>query len=126
MLGQFHKDLPLFKWSLFLRFPLHKWSINYDLLVSVTPCIYKLLSKLIVLRLKKFLPSLMHLAQSGFILGSQTTYNCIIALEMIHLINKKRGKKGSHGCQVDLERHMIISSGLSYVILFNFFIFPSK
>ena len=68
----------------------------------------------------------MHLAQSGFILGSQTTYNCIIALEMIHLINKKRGKKGSHGCQVDLERHMIISSGFSYVILFNFFIFPSK
>lgn len=63
--------------------------------------LYKLLSKLIVLRLKKLLPFLVHLAQSDFILGSRATYNCIIELEMIHLIYRNDS-------------------------LFNFFIFPSK
>lgn len=35
--------------------------------------LYKLLSKLIVLRLKKLLPFLVHLAQSDFILGSESS-----------------------------------------------------
>ena len=68
----------------------------------------------------------MHLAQSGFILGSQTTYNCIIALEMIHLINRKRGKNGLMA--VKKTQKGIWSSQVAFHMLYSsiFFIFPSK
>ena len=72
--------------------------------ISLCNTLYKLLSKLILLRLKTLLPFLMHLAQLGFIPRSPATYNYIIALEMIHLIHRKRGQKGLMATNVDLEK----------------------
>ena len=72
--------------------------------ISLCNTLYKLLSKIIVLRLKKFLPDLIHPAQSGFIPGRRATDNYIIAQELIHLIHNKRGKKGLMAAKIDLEK----------------------
>ena len=56
------------------------------------------------MRLKKFLPDLIHPAQSGFIPGRRATDNYIIAQDLIHLIHNKRGQKGLMAAKIDLEK----------------------
>lgn len=54
--------------------------------------------------MEKFLSTLIHQTQSGFIPGRHATDNYIIAQEKIHLIHNKRGQKGLMAAKIYLEK----------------------
>ena len=55
--------------------------------ISLCNTLYKLLTKLLVNRLKPFLPAMIHPAQSGFVLGRWATDNYILMQELRHFIH---------------------------------------
>lgn len=48
----------------------------------ISLCMYKCISKIIVFRLKKVLPSIVDIAQSAFIPGSSISDNILLAQEL--------------------------------------------
>ena len=54
---------------------------------SLCNMLYKLLTKLLVNRLKPFLPAMIHPAQSGFVPSRRATDNYILAQELLHFIH---------------------------------------
>lgn len=55
--------------------------------ISLCNTLYKLLTKLLVNRLKSFLPAMIHSAQSGFVSSRRTMDNNILAQELLHFIH---------------------------------------
>ncbi|KAL0014391.1 hypothetical protein SO802_001460 [Lithocarpus litseifolius] len=94
--------------------------------INLCNTLYKLLSKIIVLRLKKFLPNLVHPTQSGFIPRRRATDNYIIAQEMIHLIHNKRGQKGLMAAKIDLEKSYDRLEWAFIRFTLQFFNFPKQ
>ena len=60
--------------------------------ISLCNTLYKLLTKLLVNRLKPFLPYMIHLAQSSFVPGRRATNSYIITQEILRCIHKQRGR----------------------------------
>ena len=59
---------------------------------------------MVAARLKAFLPEIIRLTQSAFVLGRMITYNVLVAYECFHTIKIKRdGKKGL--CAIKLDMH---------------------
>lgn len=55
--------------------------------ISLCNTLYKLLTKLLVNRLKPLLPTMIHPAHSRFVPGRRATDNYILAQELLHFIH---------------------------------------
>ena len=65
---------------------------------------YKIVTKIIVARLRPYLDKLISLLQAAFVLGRKGIDNAIIAQELIHTLNKKKGREGYMALKIDLEK----------------------
>ena len=61
--------------------------------ISLCSTVYKLVTKILVNRMKPLIPSWVSKNQNGFIQGRGTDINLVVASEVLHSMNKKRGKK---------------------------------
>ena len=65
---------------------------------------YKIITKIIVARLRPHLDKLVNPFQSTFILGRRSIDNAIVVQELIHTISMKKGRGGYMAIKVDLEK----------------------
>ena len=65
---------------------------------------YKIITKIIVARLRPHLDKLVNPFQSTFILGRRSIDNAIMVQELIHTISMKKGRGGYLVIKVDLEK----------------------
>ncbi|GLT95486.1 hypothetical protein SLE2022_131660 [Rubroshorea leprosula] len=65
---------------------------------------YKIVSKILVNRLKPWMDKLISPCQSSFISGRQGMDNVIILQELVYSFAKKSGKSGDMICKLDLEK----------------------
>ncbi|XP_050273143.1 uncharacterized protein LOC126716155 [Quercus robur] len=72
--------------------------------ISLCNTIYKIISKIIVLRLCPLLPSLISPMQTTFLEGRRGTDNVIIAQELIYSLRKRKGRMGFMVIKIDLEK----------------------
>ena len=72
--------------------------------ISLCNTIYKVVSKIIVLRLLPLLPSLISPMQTAFLERRRGTNNVIIAQELIYSLRKRKGTTGYMVMKVDLEK----------------------
>jgi len=66
--------------------------------------LYKVVSRIILQRLKPFIATVIDPCQAGFVLGSQTSDNIILAQEIIRTLVRKRGQVGYVALKLDLEK----------------------
>jgi hypothetical protein len=72
--------------------------------ISLCNTTYKLITKIMVNRLRPFLDQIVGPFQSSFIPGRGTTNNAIILQEAIHSMRKSKRKKGDMVFKIDLEK----------------------
>lgn len=72
--------------------------------INLCNTVYKIITKIIVNRLRPHLDKLVSPLQSAFVLGRKGVDNAIIAQEIIHSANKKKGRLGHMIIKVDLEK----------------------
>ncbi|KAM6567827.1 hypothetical protein CsatA_026955 [Cannabis sativa] len=65
---------------------------------------YKCISKILALRLKPILPSIISPAQSAFVQGRFIAENTAVAREIVHSMRRKKGKKGFMMIKLDMEK----------------------
>ena len=76
---------------------------NYRL-ISLCNSISKVVTKLIVTRIRPMLPRLISPLHTTFVLGGKGVDNAIIVQEMIHYMSKKKGSSGVMAIKIDLEK----------------------
>jgi hypothetical protein len=72
--------------------------------ISLCNTIYKIVSRVIVERLKECIPNLISPFQTGFVPGRNIHENIVVAKEMVHSMNKMKGRKGYFAIKVDLSK----------------------
>lgn len=72
--------------------------------ISLCNVIYKLVTKVLVNRIRPFLDELVGPLQSSFIPGRGTVDNAIVAQEILHYMHKTISKMGSAVFKIDLEK----------------------
>jgi hypothetical protein len=72
--------------------------------ISLCNVVYKIISKVIVRRIKPFLNDVISPYQSSFILGRSIHHNIIVAHEMVHSMSRMKGKKMFMSIKIDLEK----------------------
>ena len=73
--------------------------------INLCNSIYKVISKIIVARIRPHLSSLISLVQAAFVPGRRGTDNVCIAQELLHTLdNKKKGRVGYMAIKLDLEK----------------------
>ncbi|CAL5362434.1 unnamed protein product [Camellia sinensis] len=72
--------------------------------ISLCNVTYKIISKIIVGRLRPLLDSLVSHNQCSFIPGRSTTDNIIITQEILHTLRHKKGRRGGMIFKIDLEK----------------------
>lgn len=73
--------------------------------ISICNVPYKIVSKVITSRLKKVLPDIVHINQSGFIPGRQIIDNALLAFELFHVMkNSKAKKRGIFVYKLDMAK----------------------
>ena len=65
---------------------------------------YKIVTKIIVGRLRVYLEKLISPLQTAFVLGRKGVDNAIIVQELIHSISKSKWKEGFMAIKIDLEK----------------------
>ncbi|XP_060969524.1 uncharacterized protein LOC133036798 [Cannabis sativa] len=65
---------------------------------------YKIISKIIATRLRNILPRIISPNQAAFVRGRHIAENTMIAREVVHSMNKRRGKRGYMLLKLDLEK----------------------
>ena len=73
--------------------------------ISLCNVVYKLISNVLVNRMKNILPSIIDECQSAFVLGRMIFDNIIVAHETIHTMQtKRRGKMGFLAAKLDMSK----------------------
>ena len=72
--------------------------------ISLCNTIYKLVTKILVQRLRPYMPNLISPCQTALVVGRQGSDNVIIAQETIYSLNKRKGKEGFMVIKIDLEK----------------------
>ena len=72
--------------------------------IGLCNVIFKVITKVVVHRLKPLMPSLIKPNQSSFVPGRQISGNIIIAQELIHTMKNKKGRKGYMVIKLDLAK----------------------
>jgi len=72
--------------------------------ISLCNVIYKIISKVIVNRIKPLLDRIISPYQSSFIPGRSIHHNIIVAKEMVHTMSKMKGQKTFMSIKIDLEK----------------------
>ena len=72
--------------------------------ISLYNTVYKIVSKILVGRLRLFLEKLISPFQAAFVPRRRGTDNAIIVQELIHTINRKKGRTGFMAVKIDLEK----------------------
>lgn len=85
------------------KVPIPRESIKQFRLISLCTVIYETVTKVIVNRLKLFLPKWILPNQASFVPGGSITDNIVIAPEIVHSMQKKSGQLGWIEIKVDLE-----------------------
>ena len=79
-------------------------SLNNYKPISLCNTIYKVITKIIVGRIRPLLDKLISPVQAAFVPGRRGLDNIIIAQELIHSLDKKKGKGGFMTIKVDLAK----------------------
>ena len=92
--------------TLITLIPKHLWADCLAAFRPISLCntVYKVVTKIIVKRLRPFLPKLISPLQTAFVLGRMGLDNMIIAQEIIHTMTLKKGKTGFMVIKIDLEK----------------------
>ena len=85
-------------------------------LISLYNTIYKVMTKIIVGRIRPFLPDLISPLQSAFVPGRKDLDNAIIVQELMHTMSKKKGKTGYTAIKLNLKKPTITLNGASLEI----------
>lgn len=72
--------------------------------VSLCNTLYKVITKIIVERMKHILPVLISLNQNAFLANRGPDTNMIVATEIVHSIANRKGKRGWLAFKIDLEK----------------------
>jgi hypothetical protein len=72
--------------------------------ISLCNTLYKLISKVVVHRLKECIPIIVSPFQTGFIPGRSIHENIVVAQEIVHSMHKSNGAKGYFAIKVDLAK----------------------
>ncbi|KAL0005698.1 hypothetical protein SO802_013259 [Lithocarpus litseifolius] len=72
--------------------------------ISLCNSVYKIITKIIVARIRPHLDTLVSPYQTAFVPGRKGVDNAIIAQELIHTIGKAKGNKGYMAIKIDLEK----------------------
>ncbi|PNX84361.1 ribonuclease H [Trifolium pratense] len=72
--------------------------------ISLCNTSYKIVTKVIVERLKDCISKLISPFQTGFVPGRNIDENIIVAKEIVHTMNRMKGKKGAFAIKVDLAK----------------------
>uniref|UniRef100_A0A803NHF6 Reverse transcriptase domain-containing protein n=1 Tax=Cannabis sativa TaxID=3483 RepID=A0A803NHF6_CANSA len=72
--------------------------------ISLCNVMYKVISKIIVNRIKPILPKLIYPTQAAFVPGRNIQDNNVLVQEIIHSFNRKRGKEGFFAIKIDLMK----------------------
>ena len=72
--------------------------------ISLCNTVYKIVTKIIVARLRPHLDKLVCPLQSAFVPGRRSVDNAIVVQELIHTINNKKRQGGYMAIKVDLEK----------------------
>lgn len=92
--------------TLITLIPKHKSpeSLNNYRPISLCNTVYKLVTKIIVGRIRHMLPSLVSPLQTAFVPGRKGVDNVVIVQELVHSMSKRRGKMGVMAIKIDLEK----------------------
>lgn len=72
--------------------------------ISLCNSIYKLVTKIIVDRLRHLLPSLVSPLQTAFVPGRKGVDNAILVQEIVHSMSRRKGRTGLMAIKIDLEK----------------------
>ena len=72
--------------------------------ISLCNTVYKIVSKILVQRLRPLLPSLVSPMQAAFLEGRRSSDNVIIAQELIFSLKCRKGKDGYMIVKIDFEK----------------------
>ena len=72
--------------------------------IGLCNTLYKIVTKLLVQRLKAFLPDLIHLFQANFVPRRKASDNVILMQVIIHTISTFKSKSGLMALKIDLEK----------------------
>jgi hypothetical protein len=79
-------------------------TLNHFRPISLCNTVYKIITKILVLRLKPLLPSLISPLQTAFVADRRGFDNVVIAQELIYTLERKKGKLGFMVIKIDLEK----------------------
>ena len=82
----------------------HPESLNQFQPISLCNVRYKIITKVVANRLKNIMAKLVGPMQSSFLPGRHITDNIVIAQEVIHSMNNKKGRMGRMAIKIDLEK----------------------
>lgn len=83
--------------------------------ISLCNTVYKILTKVLVQRIRPILSNLIGPFQSSFLPGRGTTDNAIVLQEIVHAMRKSKKKKGEVAYKIDLElKHTIMWTGIFF------------